>query len=174
MVSPTSPAAAGGGTYSGAAARKSVGKGRTPGWRSRSMAFEANVPQSVPKRPYLLGGTANVISAGEKAVRGDENSAADRVPWGGKFKIWRPPNGESTPKPTPPTLEMPATAALAPAPSLPDPSIADVYLRPVPRQFKRAGTGGFGGSAAEDISASVLMPGAIARASSGSQLANPG
>jgi hypothetical protein len=135
------------------------------------MTPEASSPlsqQGGPKRPYLLGGTANVISANEKAARGSSSEL------GSKFKIWRP-NGGATPKAAPLPAALETSAVLAPAPLPPAPNIAGGYLKPVPRRFKRASAGGGGSDGVtEDVEEAVLMPAAAARACSVSTLPSPG
>ena len=106
--------------------------------------------------PYLLGGTAIVIAANERAGI-PANTVAPGPAVKGKVKIWRP---ESEVLPIS-AADIPE--AMVAKPTLPSPAPADIpsFLRPKPAKPKRLKRGGGGGSSdprLEDMETVEALP----------------
>ena len=96
--------------------------------------------------PYLLGGTAIVITANERAGI-PANTAAPGPAFKGKVKIWRP-ESEVLPVSAADIPEATVAIATVAKPTLPSPAPADIpsFLRPKPAKPKRLKRGGGVGS----------------------------
>ena len=147
-----------------------AGSGWFPGIKaSDSQSYSLPVGGGGPKRPYLLSSSEIGISNKEEAAKSESNSPSS-LP-NRKVKLWMADSSVPMEVPHLPNsapMKKPPAAVVIPPPQ----EIATAFLRPVPRQFRRATLGG-GESDPEDVEETVIVP-AARRANSVSALASPG